>query len=267
MGIDECRNSRYDRGVPVHAHWTVASFSNWRPQVPPPFFLGSKIYTRRDILRQTTVGSASVISNPFDLSKWHRVDRHDGYVVGNGHMYMVAGLGWDLDLTTKSRVTSVKAPLSRIAWVIGPSYALGNLGWGWDVEAASDNGAIAWEAETIVSPSLDCPFWGVECTSPTLTVNISDIIMADHPVIVRRVTLRCPLTSQGANVRLRIPVRFDPRNGGEMFSLKHDHEHANTPPLARESAATGVSSRRRICYSCSPTGVVPGRFDSYSRRK
>jgi hypothetical protein len=171
--------------------------------------------------------------DPFDLSKWHRVDRHDGYVVGNGRMYMVAGLGWDLDLNTKSRVTSVKAPLSRIAWVIGPTYALGNLGWGWEIEAANDNGAIPWEAETIVSPSLDCPFWGVECTSPMLTMNISDIIMADHPVIVRRVTFRCPLASQAADFRLRIPVCFDPRNSGEMFSMKHDHAHANSPSLAK----------------------------------
>ena len=170
--------------------------------------------------------------DPLGLSKWHRVDRHDGYVVGNGRMYMVAGLGWDLDLTTKSRVTRVRAPLSRIAWVIGPTYALGNLGWGWEIEAANDNGTIAWEAETIVSPSLDCPFWTVECTAPTLTMNISDVIMADHPVIVRRVTFRCPLSGQAANVRLRIPVRFDPRNGGEMLSLKHDHERANRASLA-----------------------------------
>jgi hypothetical protein len=170
--------------------------------------------------------------DPLSLSKWHRVDRHDGYVVGNGRMYMVAGLGLDLDLSTKSKVTSVEAPLSRIAWVIGPTYALGNLGWGWEIEAANDDGAIAWETETIVSPSPDCPFWGVECNAPTLTMNISDIIMADHPVIVRRVTFRCPAASRSGNIRLRIPVRFDPRNGGEMFSLKHDHSRASSPSLA-----------------------------------
>ena len=193
--------------------------------------------------------------DPLGLSEWHRVDRHDGYVLGNGRMYMVAGLGWDLDLTTQSRVTSLNAPLSRIAWVIGPTYALGNLGWGWEIEAANDEGAIAWETETIVSPSLDCPFWGVECTASTLTMNILDIIMADHPVIVRRVNLRCPVASRTANIRLRIPVRFDPRNGGEMFSLKHDHSRASSSSLAenrlrqafpREGAFVTVAAPRAL---------------------
>jgi hypothetical protein len=215
-----------------------------------------------------TAGTAN--PDPLGVNRWHRAEVHEGYVIGNGRMYVVAGLGRDLDLTKKSTLTTAKAPLSRIAWVIGPTYALGNLGWGWEINAADEGIPLIWETETIIEPSADQPFWGVACAAPALTMTIMDVMMTDHPVLVRRVTLSRPHTSQSANVHLRIPVRFDPRNGGEMITPFGDSARENRPSLEdrrllqvfpAEGALVTVAAQRAL-YQETSTVVLDAESNS-----
>lgn len=199
------------------------------------------------------------------------MDLHDGYALGNGRMYAIAGLGRDLDLTRKSAVTSHKAPLTRIAWVIGPTYAHGNLGHGWELEALEDGIPLAWETESIVDPTADQPFWGVACVAPTLAMSVTDIMMADQPVLLRRVVLTRPASAPPGSISLRIPVRHDPRNGGPMIMWNGKAAPNDKPAAAddrlqradlKENAFVMVAAQRALWQEIS---TVAPADESYRR--
>jgi hypothetical protein len=232
---------------------------------------------RRDFLQLATLSSAALVLDPkpafcatgvgssatagmpsldpLGANKWHRAEAHDGYVIGNGRMYIIAGLGHELDRARKSVLTAVKAPLSRIAWAIGPSYALGNLGWGWDIHATDEEGPLVWETETIIEPCVAQPFWGVASANHTLTMKISDIIMPNNPVLVRQVTFRRASTGHAGDIRLRIPVGVDSRNGGKISSLRSDHTVGNGSSVAEGRLRQAFSAEGAFVTVAAPRAL------------
>lgn len=158
-----------------------------------------------------TIISAN-LSAQIDFGTWQRPDKHDGYLLGNGRMYSVAGLGRELSLSGKSELTDKPVTLTHIAWVIGPHYTLGNLGYGWDIKVAVDGQAIPWQTERIQSPTADMPLWGVVSSHPAITSQLADLILPDEPVMLRRVIITRPEGLPQAHVTIDIPVYPDPRN-------------------------------------------------------
>ncbi len=89
---------------------------------------------------------------------YHRVDKHDEYVVGNGRMYVVAALGKELTRKGTSVLTKTPAPLTQIAWVTGPMYGNADLGFGWQVIAEVDGQPAPWTDERVLRPTSSLPF-------------------------------------------------------------------------------------------------------------
>ena len=145
--------------------------------------------------------------------RYVRPDLHDGYIVGNGRMYAVAGLGQTMARVGKSQLTPEKAPLSKLSWIIGPTYTIGNLGYGWQVGAAVDGRPIHWQRETVLEPTRQSPFWGVRSEHGELTCVLHDVMAPDSAALVRCIRIRRPDGLSPARVTVRLPVYPDPRNG------------------------------------------------------
>lgn len=141
-----------------------------------------------------------------------RPDKHDGYVVGNGRMYAVAALGRDLTRSGKSGLTDKKVSLSHISWIIGPTYTLGNLGYGWDIHPVVDGQSIEWQQERVLSPTTELPFWGVRSEHGQISCTLTDAVLPQESVMVRRIVVTRPANLPAATISLRLPVSPDPRN-------------------------------------------------------
>ena len=151
--------------------------------------------------------------------QWIRSDRHDGYVLGNGQMYVVAGLGKQLQRRGKSQLSSVPADYNRIAWIIGPSYSLGNLGYGWEPVPLLNQDTIQWTQQAIIQPAAAQRFWGVESQHPELSLHTQDMLLEGEAVFMRAMQLSRPADATPGGVRVWIPVYSDPRNSSyAMFN-------------------------------------------------
>ncbi len=156
---------------------------------------------------------AQIINHDLGSDDWHRSDRHDGYVTGNGRIYVVGALGQKLTRNGKSFLTEEKTSLTRLSWVIGPNYAVGNLGYGWELEAKIDGQSIDWDNENILSPTPDIPFWNVISENEEVKAELVDVIVEEEPVLLRKITITRSINADEAHVQLFLPVYADPRNG------------------------------------------------------
>ena len=152
-------------------------------------------------------------SGVLDEIRYVRPDLHDGYIVGNGRMYAVAGLGKTMARVGKSQLTPEKAPLSKLSWIIGPTYTIGNLGYGWQVEAAVDGQQVNWQKEAVMEPTRESPFWGVRSEHSELTCVLHDVIAPDSAAMVRCIRIQRPDSLSPTHVNITLPVYPDPRNG------------------------------------------------------
>jgi len=156
---------------------------------------------------------AQITDHDLGTDEWHRTDRHDGYVTGNGRMYVVGGLGKTLTRNGKSFLTNDSVSLTRLSWVIGPNYAVGNLGYGWELEVKINNQYTGWNDEYILSPTPDLPFWSVIAENEHVKADLVDIVVENEPVLLRKLTISRPIDADEARVQLFLPVHADPRNG------------------------------------------------------
>jgi hypothetical protein len=92
------------------------------------------------------------------VDDWHRTDRHDGYVTGNGHIYTAGGLGQKLTRSGKSFLSDESVSLTRLAWVNGPLYSVGKLGYGWELNPKVNGDEESWNSESVLSPGRNEPF-------------------------------------------------------------------------------------------------------------
>jgi hypothetical protein len=173
------------------------------------------------------------------VDNWQRTDRHDGYVTGNGHIYTVGGLGQTLTRSGKSFLQDEPISLTRLAWVNGPLYSVGNLGYGWELQPKVNGNDEAWNSESVLSPTADQPFWRVHSESDHLTSEITDIIVQDHPVLLRKVKITLSEDSQSSQVRLFIPVHPDPRNSTPFESW-------NGEPVENQRPSVPEKNLRRV---------------------
>lgn len=158
------------------------------------------------------LGAASTWSATVDLGSWTRLDAHDGYVIGNGRMYAVGALGAKLTRSGKSALTGEAVSLTRIAWLCGPHYTIGNLGYGWEIQPLIDGEPVTWQHEHIIVPHESLPFWGVSSEHPQITAQTTDVLIPGETVLLRRIQVSRPAGLPAARVQLRIPVLPDPRN-------------------------------------------------------
>lgn len=156
--------------------------------------------------------------NDLGVDNWHRTDRHDGYVTGNGHIYTVGGLGQKLTRSGKSFLQNESVSLTRLAWINGPLYSVGNLGYGWELIPEVNGNAELWQSESVLSPTANQPFWRVQSKSENLEAEITDIIVQDQPVLLRKVRVTLSENFNDSDVRIFIPVYPDPRNSAPFES-------------------------------------------------
>lgn len=143
---------------------------------------------------------------------WQRYDNHDGYVLGNGQMYLVAGLGKELNRNGKSQLSNRPADYNRIAWLIGPSYTLGNLGYGWEPIPVFQQDTLQWEKQSTISPGAQYEFWGIKSKHPQLEISTQDILPDNSSIFIRSMEIHKPANSSAGQVTLFLPVYPDPRN-------------------------------------------------------
>ena len=146
-----------------------------------------------------------------DTNKWHRYENSDGYVLGNGKMYVISGLGKELHRNGKSELSDKKVSLSQISWVIGPSYAIGNLAYGFEINAFCGNDTLKCNREEIVPPSITLPFRKVNIFNNFMDFSFYDVLLPDNPVFIRHIAIRPKKTSTKL-LKLFIPVNADMRN-------------------------------------------------------
>ena len=149
-------------------------------------------------------------ASPFGT--YSRIDKHDGYVAGNGKMYLVGALGKKLTRAGKSRLTDQSVSLSRLHWVVGPTYGFTNLGYGWEMQWIEGNDTSAWESENVLNAEADLPFKGVELKRAGWTLNIRDIPLADQPILLRSIQLTKESEIAPEDLKLVCPVYTDPRH-------------------------------------------------------
>lgn len=202
---------------------------------------------------------------------WHRTDRHDGYVTGNGRIYAVGGLGQTLTRSGKSFLNDDSVSMTRLAWVVGPLYAVGNLGYGWELKPEVDGEPLTWSSEEVNGPAPGRPFWGVTSRASGLRAELTDIIVEDQPVLLRHLRVSRPEGSPEAHIRLSLPVYPDPRNGAPFQMWNGDSaggdRHSVTPGRMiqrreSESAIVLVGAQRALWQEIS-TPIPP---DSDYRR-
>ncbi len=173
------------------------------------------------------------------VDDWHRTDRHDGYVTGNGHIYTVGGLGQTLTRSGKSFLQDEPISLTRLAWVNGPLYSVGNLGYGWELKPEVNGVEKSWNSESVLSPKSGQPFWQVHSENEQLKSGITDIIVEDQPVLLRKVKITLSEDSNDADVNLFIPVHPDPRNSAPFGSW-------NGEPLENQRASVSQENLLRV---------------------
>ncbi|HLL90068.1 MAG TPA: hypothetical protein VK324_12270 [Tepidisphaeraceae bacterium] len=154
-------------------------------------------------------------------------------MVGNGRLYAVAALGRELTRRGKSTVGPTSAGLTQIGWVVGPDYGCANLGFGWEVVAAVGGVLAPWSAERVIRPTPDSPFPGVTAVGNGLTLELTDVVLAEEPVLVRRLVVTRTSGPGATPVTLTLPVRSDPRNA--TFRHWNGEEVVRDDPLWRPS--------------------------------
>lgn len=169
------------------------------------------------------------------VDDWHRTDQHDGYVTGNGHIYTVGGLGQKLTRSGKSFLRDEQVSLTRLAWINGPLYSVGNLGYGWELLPILNGDEETWNSESVLSPSGNEPFWKVHSESDHLTSEITDIIVQDQPVLLRKVKITLSEDTQPTEVRIFIPVYPDPRNSAPFESWNGEPVENQRPSVSEEN--------------------------------
>ena len=147
--------------------------------------------------------------------KWHRSSLHDGYVTGNGKIYLVGGLGWRLTSGMFAIMTQHPTSLTALAWIVGPVYGHANLGSDWQVVPAVNGTPLAWTSEKLVSPTETLPAWGVSCRTKGLAMELTDLVIPDQPVILRRLILTRTAGAEPAEITLGVSVAPDVNNGGK----------------------------------------------------
>lgn len=194
-----------------------------------------------------------------------RQNLHDGYLVGNGQMYAVAALGQELLRSGKSLLAPDKpAPLTQIAWIVGPSYGNANLGFGWEVRAATDGQPLPWKQERVIQPTEKTPFWGVESQGEGLTCRLTDVMIPSQPVLMRKLEILRPQGLPTSRVTLDLPVHSDPRNGafftvwGQPIAPSDPIWAPSVPPeqirqIDRPAEAIVMTGARRRLYDESST--------------
>ena len=166
-------------------------------------------------------------ASPFGT--YSRTDKHDGYVAGNGKMYVVGALGKKLTRAGKSRLTNQAISLSRLHWVVGPTYGFTNLGYGWEMQWIEGSDTIAWESEKVLNPEADLPFMGVALKKEGWTLNIRDIPLVDQPIMIRNIQLIKESQIAPKGLKLVCPVFTDPRHkqfqswNGSLISESSDN--------------------------------------------
>jgi hypothetical protein len=144
------------------------------------------------------------------FGNWTRLkNQADGYVIGNGHGYAVVALGRELGRVGKSRVTNERASLTQIAWITGPAYGCSNLGFGWEVQVVRDE-AVQSLAETVLPFSAEQPAHCIALTHADFSIRVSDVFLPEEAVFLRH--LEVVAIRDLPALRLRLPVRADPRN-------------------------------------------------------
>ena len=174
--------------------------------------------------------------------KWQRYDSHDGYVLGNGQMYMVAGLGKQLNRNGKSQLSNRPADYNRIAWIIGPSYTVGNLGYGWEPIPVVEGDTLRWDDQSTISPGGQYSFWGVESMHPQLETSTQDILLENSNVFIRVMKIQKPQNSARGAVQLFLPVYPDPRNS--LYAMFNGQE-VDTTQIERWQNACGPNLKPR----------------------
>ncbi len=175
-----------------------------------------------------------------------------GYLVGNGRMYGVVALGAGLTREWKSDVAG-SAPLSQVAWVVGPHYGNANLGFGWEILPEIGGRPEAWTREDILPPEPDLPFWGVCAETPQVRLELREVIHPQETVWLRRAVLTAGAAGMGGPVVLRIPVAADPRNAAKEdrgWGEKERQGHVAAEAMLQVDAAQGTillkGARRRL---------------------
>ena len=146
--------------------------------------------------------------------QWHRTNIHDGYITGNGKIYIVGGVGWELTPGNSSDPSGRSVSLTALSWIVGPVYGHANLGRNWQVIPFINGRRVEWTHEKLVQPSEILPAWGVSCRTEGLALELTDIVLPDNPVILRRLVLTRTTGSEPANISIEVPVSCDWRNAG-----------------------------------------------------
>ncbi|NBC02633.1 MAG: hypothetical protein GVY20_02910 [Bacteroidetes bacterium] len=108
--------------------------------------------------------------------------------------------------------------LTRLAWISGPLYSVGNLGYGWELIPQINGNSEIWQSESVLSPTANQPFWRLQSKSENLETDITDIIVRDQPVLLRKVIVTLSEYINDSDVRIFIPVYPDPRNSAPFES-------------------------------------------------
>ena len=163
-------------------------------------------------LINTGFNSSSVRAQEIDFGHWNQDKRNDGYVIGNGKLYAIVGLGKELSRQGKSALTSKDTPLTRIAWIIGPHYTIGNLGYGWETLPGDENETTAWVQEKLIPPADSSNYWMIHCENSELELTVDDHVPDEEPILLRRIRISRKNMAGSGDVFLHIPVFTDPRN-------------------------------------------------------
>lgn len=202
-------------------------------------FLDSSIFTFSIILLSQLIffpvdGLSQQKNVDLGVDDWYRTDRHDGYVTGNGHIYSVGGLGQTLTRSGKSFLQDEPVSLTRLAWVNGPLYSVGNLGYGWELQPVVNGSENGWDSESVLSPTADQPFWRVHSENEHLKSEVTDIIVQDQPVLLRKVNITLSEDSKSSEIRLFIPVYPDPRNSAPFEAWNGEPVENQRPSVLEE---------------------------------
>lgn len=189
------------------------------------------------------------------VNDWHRTDRHDGYVTGNGQIYTVGALGQTLTRTGKSFLNDDTAPLTRLAWINGPLYSVGNLGYGWELIPEIDGQKEEWRSESVLSPTADEPFWRVHSESQYLNAELTDIIVEDQPVLLRKVKISLSEDATENHVQIFIPIHPDPRNGSPFQMWNGDPVEKQRPSIPEDELIQAHESANAIVLKAAPRAL------------
>lgn len=185
-------------------------------------------------------------TSPLHPKKYQRHDKHDGYVIGNGQMYLIAGLGKELERKGKSQITQTPVDYTRIAWVIGPTYPVGNLGYGWEIIPILNGDTLEWNNQEVLSPDQNYQFWGIKSHAEQLQIINTDILLSSETVFIRAIEVRKPENAKSGKVQLLLPVFADPRNG---YYGMYNGSEVDSAAVARFKKYCGPNLKARTSIS------------------